>query len=424
MKRALLIVVGAVVLVAALGYGAWAWYYAVTYVSTDDAYVDGTISPVNAKITGHMVEILVDDNKPVKKGDVLARIDPRDYRVRVDQARAAVAMSESRARAAAERVKVSREMAAGQLAQAQASTLGAESTRRSALETITSNTETVASRRAALGAARADLEKAHATYEKARQESDRLAVLVKQGLVAQRDFDQAVSDTKSTEAAVRGAEQRVSQAERDVASSEADLRVRDSGYENTGIGLGMAAARAADARAKHIQAEAMQQETRVREAEREVASAEMKEAQANLAFAELQLSHTDVRAALDGVVAKRTVELGQVVQPGQPLMAIVPLHEVWVVANFKETQLSRVRPGMRAEVNVDTFGGKTFRGVVDSISAGTGSRFSLLPPENATGNWVKVVQRVPVKILLDGHQYGNPHTLRAGMSAVVTIRAR
>ena len=424
MKRAFLIVLGVLVLTAALGYGAWAWYYAVTYVSTDDAYVDGSISPVNAKISGHVVEILVDDNRPVKQGDLLLRIDRRDYQVRVDQARAAVAMAESRVRAATERVKVSREVASGQRAQAHASTLSAESTHRSALETITSNTEVVASRRAALGAARADLERNQAAHEKARQESDRLAQLVKQGLVAQRDYDQALSDSKSAEAAVRAAEQRVRQAERDVASSEADLRVRDAGFENTGIGLGMAAARAADARAKHIQAEAMQQEVRVREAERELASAEVKEAQANLAFAELQLSHTEVRAALDGVVAKRTVELGQVVQPGQPLMAIVRLHEVWVTANFKETQLARVRPGMRAEVSVDTFGGKTFGGVVDSISAGTGARFSLLPPENATGNWVKVVQRVPVKVLLDGQQHGNPHTLRAGMSAVITIRVR
>jgi membrane fusion protein (multidrug efflux system) len=173
-----------------------------------------------------------------------------------------------------------------------------------------------------------------------------------------------------------------------------------------------------------MQAEAMQQEVRVREAERELASAELKEAQAQLGFADLQLSYTQVRAAVDGIVAKRSAELGQVVQPGQPLMAIVPLHEVWVVANFKETQLGRVRPGMRAEIAVDTFPDRKYVGTVESISAGTGSRFSLLPPENATGNWVKVVQRVPVKIVLDGRAYDNPHTLRAGMSANVTIRVK
>jgi membrane fusion protein (multidrug efflux system) len=129
-----------------------------------------------------------------------------------------------------------------------------------------------------------------------------------------------------------------------------------------------------------------------------------------------------VKAPTDGVVSKRSVEVGQVVQVGQPLLAIVPLHEVWVLANFKETQLARVRPGMKVEVQVDSYPGRTFTGFVDSISAGTGSRFSLLPPENATGNWVKVVQRVPVKILLDQREAGNPQPLRAGMSAVVTIK--
>jgi membrane fusion protein (multidrug efflux system) len=153
------------------------------------------------------------------------------------------------------------------------------------------------------------------------------------------------------------------------------------------------------------------------------AEARLKETRADLAFAELQLQYTELRAPLDGVVAKRSVEVGQVVQVGQPLLAIVPLHDVWVVANFKETQLGRLTPGMRAEVVVDTFSERTFPGVVESISAGTGSRFSLLPPENATGNWVKVVQRVPVKIILD-RANGNPHTLRAGMSAHVTIRVR
>jgi membrane fusion protein, multidrug efflux system len=112
------------------------------------------------------------------------------------------------------------------------------------------------------------------------------------------------------------------------------------------------------------------------------------------------------------------------VQVGQPLLAIVPLRDVWVLANFKETQLGRVRPGMLALVEIDTFPGKTFHGVVDSISAGTGARFSLLPPENATGNWVKVVQRVPVKIRLDSKEFDNPHTLRPGMSAIVTVKVK
>jgi membrane fusion protein (multidrug efflux system) len=424
LRRILLIGLAALVTVAALGYGAWAWWHAVTYVTTDDAYVEGAISTVSAKIAGHVTELLVDDNKSVKKGDLLVKLDGRDYEAKVAQARAAVAMAESRLRAAGERIRVSREVAAGQRAQAEASRLGAESAGRSARETVTSNRAIVEARRSAVNAARAELDRSKTMSDKARQEVQRLETLVKQGLVAQRDYDQALSDFKTAEAADRVAAERIEQARRDLAVAEADLRLRESGFEPQGIGLGMAAARAADAKARTIQAEAMTQEVRVREAEREIASAELKEAQANLALAELQLGYTEIRAAVDGVVSKRTVEIGHVVQVGQPLMAIVPLHQAWVVANFKETQLERVRPGMKAEITVDTYPGKRYVAIVDSISAGTGSRFSLLPPENATGNWVKVVQRVPVKLVLGEGAHGNPHTLRAGMSAVVTIRVR
>ncbi|MBI2203088.1 MAG: HlyD family secretion protein [Candidatus Rokubacteria bacterium] len=424
MRRTLLIALAVVVAAAALGYGAWAWWYATTYVTTDDAYVDGSISSVSAKIQGYIVELAVEDNKPVKKGELLARIDPRDYQVRLDQARAAIAMAESRVRAATERVRVATEVASGQRAQAEASRLGAENTKLSAVEMLASTEAVVEARRAALGAVRAELDRSRSMSEKARQELDRLAALVKQGLIAQRDYDQAASDAKTAEAADRVAAERVHQAQRDLAQAEADLRLRQSGFEPQGIGLGMAEVRVADARARQIQAGAMTQEIRVREAERDLAAAELKEARANLSMAELQYSHTEVRAALDGVIAKRTVEVGHLVQPGQPLMAIVPLHQVWVVANFKETQLARIRPGMKADISVDTYAGKRYVGVVESISAGTGARFSLLPPENATGNWVKVVQRIPVKILLEAHAHGNPHALRAGMSANVTIRVR
>lgn len=424
MRRTLLIALAVVVAVAALGYGGWAWWYATTYVTTDDAYVEGSISSVSAKIQGYIVELAVEDNKPVTKGDLLARIDPRDYQARLDQTRAAVTIAESRVRAASERIRVTTGMASSQRAQAEASRLGAENTKLSAVEMLASTEAVVEARRAALGAVRAELDRSRSMSEKARQELDRLATLVKQGLVAQRDYDQAASDAKTAEAADRVAAERVQQAQRDLAQAEADLRLRQSGFEPQGIGLGMAEVRAADARARQIQAGAMTQEIRVREAERDLAAAELKEARANLAMAEIQYSHTEVRAALDGVIAKRTVEVGHLVQPGQPLMAIVPLHQVWVVANFKETQLARIRPGMKAEISVDTYAGKRYVGVVESISAGTGARFSLLPPENATGNWVKVVQRIPVKILLEGHTHGNPHALRAGMSAVATIRVR
>jgi membrane fusion protein (multidrug efflux system) len=218
----------------------------------------------------------------------------------------------------------------------------------------------------------------------------------------------------------------VAQARRDLESAQADARMREAGFEPQQLGLRTAAARVEQARAQAMQAEALMQEVRVREAERDLAHAQLKEAEVALALAQLNLDDTAIRAPVAGLVSKKSVEVGQVVQPGQPLLAIVPLHDVWVLANFKETQLKRVRPGMRAEIVVEGDPDHPYVGKVDSISAGTGSRFSLLPPENATGNWVKVVQRVPVKIVLDPRQAadGYHHSLRAGMSAFVTIRLR
>src|SRR5262249_11114920 len=207
------------------------------------------------------------------------------------------------------------------------------------------------------------------------------------------------------------------QAEREVEQAEASLATRT-------LMVQQAKQRVAELSATVAKMESQRHQVPMKEADIVRAEAALAQARADLNFAELQLQYTEVRALVDGVVSRRTVEVGQVAQMGQPLLAIVPLHEVWVLANFKETQLARIRPGMTAEVRVDTFTDRVFRGTVDSLSAGTGARFSLLPPENATGNWVKVVQRLPVKIRLDPGQFSNPHTLRAGMSAVRTVPLR
>jgi membrane fusion protein (multidrug efflux system) len=235
--------------------------------------------------------------------------------------------------------------------------------------------------------------------------------------VSQRDFDQAEMSSGTSSATVEATQRRLNQAVQEVQQAEAALASRV-------FAVNQARQRINEARAALGRVESQRRQVTVKEAEIQRAAATLSQAQADLAFAELQLQHTEVRAPGDGVISKKSVEVGQVVQMGQPLLAIVPLHEVWVLANFKETQLARVKPGMPAEVEIDTFPGQVFHGTVDSLAAGTGARFSLLPPENATGNWVKVVQRIPVKIRLDPKEFGNPHTLRAGMSAYVVIRVK
>jgi membrane fusion protein, multidrug efflux system len=395
-SRALLVVLGGGLILAAVALGFWLHYR--YRVSTDDAQVDGHIDPIAARISGSVLAVLVDDNQPVKAGQVLVRIDPRDYQVKVDQRKAAVALAESQARAAQVAVPLTREttlsgtsgMSAGvATAQAQATqaTLTAEQAATSELSWAHSN-----------------LAAAQANNEKAQADLARMRPLVSKAEISQQQFDSYVAASRVAAAQLKAAQDRVQAAEQAAANSRA-------------------AAQAAEARVKQMQAElaqsrANQQQVKVRSAEAASAVARVEEARANLAAAELNLGYTTIVAPMDGVVTKKSVEVGQIVQPGQGLMAIIPLNDVWVTADFKETQLANVYPGQPAEIKVDMYG-RTITGRVDSIAGGTGARMSLLPPENATGNFVKVVQRIPVKIVFDSMPKGV--VLRPGMNVDATI---
>jgi membrane fusion protein (multidrug efflux system) len=424
-KRRMIIVALALLLIGSAAWGGSVWYNSRLSVSTDDAYIEGAVASVSAKVAGQVVEILVRDNEPVKVGQVIARLDARDYRARVDQAKAAMLSADRRHHAAAARVGLGREMASSQLAQARAASINADAARASAVNMVESTRAIAQSRQAALASAIAERERALAMNDRAVRDLERAREMFVKELVAKQIVEYAETDARAANAQLTSAEERVSQARRDLEAAQADARMRESGFEPQQIGLRTAEARVEQAKAQAIHAEALTQEVRVREAERDLALAQLKEAEVALSLAQLNLDDTAIRAPVAGVVSKKSVEAGQVVQPGQPLLAIVPLHDVWVLANFKETQLRRVRPGMRAEIVVESDPDHPYQGKVDSISAGTGARFSLLPPENATGNWVKVVQRVPVKIVLEPRQPTElHHSLRAGMSAFVTIRLR
>jgi membrane fusion protein, multidrug efflux system len=417
MTRRIVLALAAIVVVGALIWGGVFWYRSSTRVSTDDAYVEGTISPVSAKVTGHVVELLVRDNQAVKKDELLLRVDPRDYQARLEQVRAAVAVAEANIRAVRSELPLARETTRAQAQEARAALEGAQVAVRTAEAAADESRARIEARRATVSAVRAESAAAESTARRTALEIERMRRLMKDDFVSRREHDEAQAAYDNAEAMYDATRRRLMVAEREVQQAESELAARVHAVE-------VARQKVAEARGTLARAEGQGHQVSVKTAEISRAEAALKQAQADLSLAELQLAYTEVRAPVDGVVSKRGVEVGQVVQPGQPLLAIVPLHEVWVLANFKETQLARVRPGMKAEVEIDGFPGKVFNGVVDSISAGTGSRFSLLPPENATGNWVKVVQRVPVKVLLESREVGNPQPLRAGMSAVVTIRLR
>jgi len=319
-------------------------------VSTDDAQVDGHLVPVSCKVYGSVEKILVDDNQPVKAGDLLVQLDARDLESKVDQASAALEQAQAKvegARADDDKAKVSLEQAES-----------------SELEVAKAD---LAARKSTLDKAQADLQRA-------------------QPLADRQEISAQELDRYRTQAEV--AEDEWMAAQRHLAGVRQEAEIRRAN-------VGSRAAKSSQAKAGVLAA------------------------RADLEALKLQLSYTRIAAPVDGVVTRKIVELGQIIQPGQGLLTLVPLEDTWVTANFKETQLAKVHPGLRAEVSVDMTG-QVLKGIVDSVAGSTGSRMSLLPPENAVGNFVKVVQRIPVKIRLDPGEAGKA-VLRPGMNVDATI---
>src|SRR5256712_996364 len=314
-RRTVFLIMG-VVLLGLVGFGARRWWYALSHVSADIAQVDGPIIPTLAKVGGFVFEVRTDETRGVKAGDTLVVLDDRDYRVRLAQAEADLAV---------------------------------------ALAGV--------SNKARVGQAEAQVAQAEANAKKARADLDRLLPLAQQDIVSKQQLDAAQAAAAAADAALAAAQ---------AALAGADARV-------------------AAARAGRDQAA-------------------------------LNLSYTRITAPSSGVVSKKSVEVGQLVQPGQPLMSVVPLEDVWLTANLKETEIADVKPGEPVDFTVDAYPGAHFRGHVESVSPATGARFSLLPPDNATGNFTKVVQRVPVRIRPDNVDPAHP--LRPGMSVDVTIQTK
>ncbi|UCF73225.1 MAG: HlyD family secretion protein [Deltaproteobacteria bacterium] len=404
--------------------GGLLWRHYETHVSTDDAFVEGRVSPVSAMVTGSVLRVLVDDNQEVKKGQALVELDPKYYQAKLEQAEAAVAIAESQLKAAQEQVSFSREIISSQVAQAEAALQASSSAIQASHQVLDQAKAILASRKEALAVAQAELKEKLALEEKAKIDYDRMLRLLEKKAISRVEYDLAKVNHEASSAQVAAAKRKVLLARRELEAAFADRKAKESGYAYSPLHLGVksAKAKAIEAEAKLAEARAKERSVKIREAERELASARLEEALANLKYAKNQLEDTVIRAPMAGRVTKKNVEVGQVVHPGQPLISIVSLHDLWIVANFKETQLTHVRPGQRVKITVDTYPGKIFTGTVDSMQAGTGSRFSLLPPENATGNFVKVVQRIPVKIVLDNQS--NPSIFMLGMSVVPTIELR
>ncbi len=399
-RRRLNLIIG-VAVVALVAVGVWL-YYTAGQESTDDAQVDAHVVPIAARVGGTILRTPVNDNQQVDVGTVLVELDRRDYEVAVARARAELATAEAEALAAESNVPITSTTVASNVTTAQ----GSVERMQESIEGAGKELEAAKARLASAEARRRELE---SNAAKSARDVERWRGLLAKDEVSQLQFDGAVAAADAQRAAADSAKSQILEAEAGVRVAESRLIQARTDERQAQAGL--------------RSAQTAPQQVAVIRARAAAAQAHVEQSKAALTQSELNLEYTTLKAPMKGAVSRKSAEVGQVVQPGQPLMAIVPLDTIWVTANFKETQLGDMRPGQTAAIQVDAYGGRRFKGRIDSIAAATGARFSLLPPENATGNFVKVVQRVPVKIMIDGGQ-DPEHLLRPGMSVVATVQTK
>jgi membrane fusion protein (multidrug efflux system) len=381
-KRRRKILIVATVLVALVA-GFLLWRYLSTYESTDDAQADVHLYPVSSRVSGYVIKVNVDDNQWVKAGTVLVEIDPKDYEVAVAQAQANLASAEATAKSLNITVPITSTTTSSQL-------------KSTSSDIVNAQAGIIAAKRQ-LAAAHAQTQAAEANDIKAQDDLQRYKLLVDKREVAVQIYDQALATARSSTASVEAARANESAAQQFVEQAQSRL---------------------VQAEANHQSAETAPQQVSSSRSRAVAAIADVEEKRALLEQAQLNLQYTKIIAPVDGEVNK-TVVVGLNVAEGQQLLTVVPLDQVWVTANFKETQLRHMRVGQRAEIHVDS-SGKRLKGHVDSIAGATGPLFSLLPPENATGNYVKIVQRIPVKIVLEPGE-NRDRQLRPGMNVVPDV---
>jgi len=381
---------------AAGGYIVWERFSRVE--STDDAQIDGSIFPLSPRVAGHVIKVAVQDQAAVKADEVLVQLDPQDFEIALDKARAGLADAEATLASARSDIPV--------LSVSTASTLsGARSSRQDAAAQVSGAEQALGAAKARLKTTEANVRVAEAKANKAAQDVERYKTLVARDDIPRQQYEQAVAEAEAARANVDAQNAAVTEAQQNILAAEKNIE--------------QARARVGQADATVEGAMTGPQQLKSSEARAQAAAAKVAEKRAEVEQAELNLKYTTITAPATGIVARRSVDPGQYVEPGQLLMAIVDLSHVWVVANFKETQLRDMKVGQRADIAVDA-NGRTYSGHIESLAGASGARFSLLPPENATGNYVKVVQRIPVIIGFDSGQ-NSDLALRPGMSVTPTV---
>jgi len=417
--------VGAIA-IGAVGYNYW--QYASTHQETDNATVIGNIHQVSSRVPGTIEQVLVTDNQLVQPGQLLVKLDPRDYQVKVQQAQASLENSLRQAQAAEANIALSSGTSTGKTTQAQgdvSSATAAIATAQAAVKEaqagIPAAQAAVKEAQAGIPAAQAQVAQANANLEKAQADYNRYQSLYQEGAIPRQQLDTAKAAYDVAVAQKNAAIQGVEQAQARLASARVGVAKAQSQLAQAQENVTNAQAKLAASQGGLQQATASGQDTAVKRSQYEGAKAAIAQAQTSLKDAQLQQSYTNITAPSAGRVGKKTAEVGNRVQDGTSLMAIVD-NNYWLVANFKETQLENMQPGQPVEIKLDAFPHHTFAGRVDSISPASGAQFALLPPDNATGNFTKVVQRIPVKIIFEQKSIqGYASRITPGMSAEVTV---
>jgi membrane fusion protein (multidrug efflux system) len=388
-----------VVLLVLISGGYMFWQHLSKFESTDDAQVDGQVYAISSRISGHVIDVKVDDEQEVKAGDVLVVLDPKDYEVAVAKARADLADAVATYQSNRNDVPITSVNTKSTLTTANSARLDASAG-------VSGTERQLGAARARLSTAQANVRVAQANFTKATQDVERYKQLVSKDEISKQQYDQAVAAMDAAHATLDAQNAQVNEATQNISVSEKNVEQARTRVEQ------------ADAQ---IQAALTgPQQVKVTEAKAQSAAAKVDEQRAMLDQAELNLKYTTIVSPIDGVVGKKNIAIGQNTSPGQEMMAVVPLDNLWITANFKETQLQKMRVGQTVKIKVDAYD-REYTGKILRLAGASGARFSLLPPENATGNYVKVVQRIPVRIALDPGQ-NSDHLLRQGMSVTPTVQ--
>ncbi len=383
------IVIGVVLLLAL---AAAFFYWRATFTEdTDDAQVDGNLYQISARISGHVVKVYVDDNQTVQAGQLLVEIDPTDYQVALDQAQANLASAQAEYAQATVNVPIT-QVTVGTTVSTTASD-------------VQGSTDMVAQAEKQVVAAKARVDEATANAQKAQDDVDRYTPLVQKDVISKQQYDAAVAAAAASKAAVAEAEANVLAQQNAVAGARQRL-AQSQAQSDQSVKNGP-------------------DQVRVQQSRAEAAKAAIQQAQAKVDQAKLNLGYTRIVAPVAGIVNKKSVEIGDNLAAGQDLMTIIPLTDLWVTANFKETQLTHMHAGQTVSIKVDAYGGRKFSGKVTQVGGATGSMLSLFPPENATGNYVKVVQRLPVRIdFTNLQQEDGDYVLRPGLSVTPVVEVK